>query len=150
MPVPRPDRGAVTSGAFPIPPQASLDEAGRLLHEDDPAAQLALGLAGIEACLADLGLGPDDLTSLRVTTVDHHRIGPVLDVLTERLAQTGARPLLTVEQVEQLSPPGLLVRLDGTACRPTGPAPTTPGTPGPLTNSSCSSTAPPVRPTPSR
>ena len=115
MRVPRPDRGAVTSGAFPIPPQASLDEAGRLLHEDDPAAQLALGLAGIEACLADLGLGPDDLTSLRVTTVDHHRIGPVLDVLTERLAQTGARPLLTVHEVERLSPHGLLVLLDGSS-----------------------------------
>ena len=126
MPVPRPDRGAVTSGAFPIPPQASLDEAGRLLHEDDPAAQLALGLAGIEACLADLGLGPDDLTSLRVTTVDHHRIGPVLDVLTERLAQTGARPLLTVHEVERLSPHGLLVLLDGTA-RPPHPVPVIPG-----------------------
>ncbi len=122
-----------TGSPIPLPPQASLDGHGRLLHEEDPAAQLALGLAGIEGCLADAGLGPDDLASLRVTTVDHDRIGPVLDVLTERFAQTGARPLLTVEQVEQLSPPGLLVRLDGTACRPTGPAPTTPGTPGPLT-----------------
>ena len=126
MRVPRPDRGAVTSGAFPIPPQASLDEAGRLLHEDDPAAQLALGLAGVEACLADLGLGPDDLTSLRVTTVDHDRVGPVLDVLAERLTQTGARPLLTVHQVERLSPPGLLVLLDGTARLP-HPVPAIPG-----------------------
>ena len=126
MRVPRPDRGAVTSGTFPIPPQASLDEAGRLLHEDDPAAQLALGLAGVEACLADLGLGPDDLTSLRVTTVDHDRVGPVLDVLAERLTQTGARPLLTVHQVERLSPPGLLVLLDGTARLP-HPVPAIPG-----------------------
>ena len=126
MRVPRPDRGAVTSGTFPIPPQASLDEAGRLLHEDDPAAQLALGLAGVEACLANLGLGPDDLTSLRVTTVDHDRVGPVLDVLAERLTQTGARPLLTVHQVERLSPPGLLVLLDGTARLP-HPVPAIPG-----------------------
>ena len=58
---------------------------------------------------------------LRVTTVDHDRIGPVLDVLAERFAQTGARPQLTVHEVERLQPPGLLVQLDGTARPRTAP-----------------------------
>lgn len=116
-----------TPPCLPLPPQASLDECGRLLHEDDPAAQLALSLAGVESCLADLGLGPDDLADLRVTTVDHDRIGPVLDVLAERFTQTGAHPLVTVHQVDRLDPPGLLVLLDGTARLPH----TVPAIPGP-------------------
>lgn len=110
-----------------VPFQASLDEHGRLLHEDDPAAQLALCLAGVEAHLATVGLAPSALDALRVTTADHHRIGPVLDVLHERFAQTGARPLVTVREVPQLLPSGLLVLLDGTA-RPSPPSPETPAT----------------------
>lgn len=110
-----------------VPAQASLDERGRLLHEDDPAAQLALCLAGVEAHLARTGLAPSALCALRVTTVDRHRIGPVLDVLEERCAQTGARPLLSVREVDRLSPPGLLVTLDGTA-RPHHRPPATPRT----------------------
>ncbi|MFC5177945.1 FAD-binding oxidoreductase [Nocardioides taihuensis] len=86
-----------------------LDEAGRLLHEDDPAAQLALAVCLLEEQLAPHGLA--DLAGLRVLTTDRAALADVVDVLTERLDATGARPVVEVEERPGLGVPGMLLAL---------------------------------------
>lgn len=102
------------SATRPVPAQPPVDERGRLLHEGDAAAQLALCLANLEAALAASGLAPADLVEIDLRTTDARLLGEVLDVLTERLGTTGSHPRLTVTEVEDLGTPGLFVVLGGT------------------------------------
>lgn len=97
-----------------IPEHGPVDELGRLLHEDDYPAQLALALARLEATLARTGRSPRDLVELRVTTTDRHAFSAAADVLEERLAVVHARPVTTVVEVAELPPPGTLVALGAT------------------------------------
>ncbi len=94
--------------------QGPLDDRGRLVHEDDTAAQVALALARLEAALAASGLGPGDLVELYVRTTDRAALDEVYDVLTERLDATGSEPRITVTEVDDLGTPGLFVVLGGT------------------------------------
>ena len=94
-----------------IPEHGPLDEQGRLVHEDDAAAQLALAVSRLEASLATSGRTLADLAELRVTTTDPAAIEGVYDVLTERLEATGARPEVRVSPTDSLSLPGMLVTL---------------------------------------
>jgi LmbE family N-acetylglucosaminyl deacetylase/FAD/FMN-containing dehydrogenase/enamine deaminase RidA (YjgF/YER057c/UK114 family) len=88
-----------------------VDDAGRLLHEDDLAAQAALALARLEAGLAERGREPADLATLRVLAVDPATAADAVDVLTERLDVTGAAP--AVEVVARALPlPGMQVALE--------------------------------------
>ncbi|WP_205471526.1 Rid family hydrolase [Nocardioides sp. SYSU D00038] len=96
-----------------------LDERGRLLHEDDPAAQLALALARVEAALARTGHAPADLVSVRVCTIDPAVADGVLDVLGERFAATGAAPDVSVVRHE-LGVPGMLLALQVEVADPLG------------------------------
>ena len=89
-----------------------LDATGRLVHADDPAAQLALALARVEAVLADHGRSATDLHALRVLTTDRAAAEPVLDVLTDRLADLGADPAVTVDDVPALAVPGMVVAIE--------------------------------------
>lgn len=98
-----------------------LDDQGRLLHEDDAAAQLALAVALLEVALHRDGRRPTDLTRLRVLTTDRAALAGVLDVLVERLDATGARPGIAIDEVEHLGVTGMLVALE----------PTVPATPQP-------------------
>ena len=91
-----------------------LDDSGRLLHEDDAAAQLALAVARLEVALDRDGHRPADLTGLRVLTTDRSAIADVLDVLVERLEATGARPGIEIDEVDDLGIPGMLLALDPT------------------------------------
>lgn len=100
---------------LPIGAQGPLDHRGRLMHADDPAAQLALALAGVEAVVTDAGLAPADLAQLRVSATDLAAVLAVLDTLTDRLAEVGATPAVTVVGVAELPVPGMLVALDGLA-----------------------------------
>jgi hypothetical protein len=86
-----------------------LDDAGRLLHEDDPAAQLALAVCLLEQRLAPRGLA--DLARLRVLTTDRAALAGVVDLLTERLDATGSRPLVEIEERPGLGVPGMLLAL---------------------------------------
>jgi len=104
-----------------IPQQGPLDERGRLVHADDPAAQLALAVSRLEATLAADGLGLPDLATLHLSSPDLDAVDGVLDVLTERLEATGARPEVVVSPTGSLPVPGMLVALDATvADRATG------------------------------
>lgn len=89
-----------------------LDDRGRLVHEDDPAAQLALAIARLEAALAATGHRNADLTGLRMLTTDRAAMAGVTDVLTERLAATGADTNVDVVEVAALAVPGQLVALE--------------------------------------
>ena len=97
-----------------IPEHAPLDDLGRLLHEDDYPAQLALALARLEATLARTGRSPRDLVELRVSTTDPRAFSAARDVLDERLAAVHAHPVTTVVEVAELPPPGTLVAVGGT------------------------------------
>lgn len=97
-----------------IPEHASVDDLGRLVHEDDFPAQLALALARLEATLARTGRNPRDLSEIRVSTTDRRAFSAARDVLEERLAAVRAHPVTTVVEVAELPPPGSLVALAAT------------------------------------
>ncbi len=110
---------------------APLDDAGRLLHEEDAAAQLALAVARLEAALRSEGRRPTELAGLRVLTTDRAALADVLDVLLERLDALGAGPDIAIDEVEQLYLPGMLVALEAAfrAAAPPTPALITSPTP---------------------
>ena len=95
--------------------QGPLDSLGRLVHEDDPAAQLALALANLEGVLQGAGMVPADLAQLRVYTTDMDAALAVWDTLAERLAEVGARPPATLVEVSRLSVPGMTVAIEAIA-----------------------------------
>ena len=97
-----------------LPEKGPYDDRGRLIHADDPAAQLALSLACLESAVAESGHSVDDLTRIRVRTVDTAVLDEVYDVLTERLEQLGADPEIEVVEADHLGVPGTLVTLQAT------------------------------------
>lgn len=95
-----------------IPLTGPVDDAGRLLHEDDLPAQTALALARVEAALAAIGREPADLAVLRVlTTATADEVPGVRGVLVERLEATGAGPAIEVVP-HPLLVPGMQVALE--------------------------------------
>lgn len=101
-----------------------VDAEGRLVHEDDLVAQIALALAGLEGALVERGLRPDRLTELRVLTTDVEAAGRALDVLSERLRVVGTYPTTHILGVTELGLPGMLVALEGTVSPLGGSGPT--------------------------
>lgn len=97
-----------------IPELGPVDALGRLVHEDDAAAQLALAVCRLEASLDEAGLSPADLASLTVRTTDRRVLDGVYDVLTERLDALGVDPDVHVVDTDRLEPPGTLVALKPT------------------------------------
>ncbi len=108
---PAPARLLTASGQGPV------DETGALLHEDDPAAQLALAVENVEALLAAAGMEWTDVLRLTVYTTDVDAILAHFDVLAERLARVGATPPMTLVGVARLALPGMVVELEITAGR---------------------------------
>lgn len=94
-----------------IPLAGPVDDAGRLLHEDDLPAQTAYALARLEAALTSAGREPADLAALRVLTTAPAEAGLLHDVLVERLDATGAMPAIEVLP-HDLPVPGMQVALE--------------------------------------
>lgn len=117
------DQGLMVSMAGPpgrllaIAAQGPLDGRGRLMHEGDPAAQLALTLANVAAVLEAAGMGWTDVLQLHVHTTDLPGLLEVYDTLVEHLGQEGARPPTTIVEVSRLLVPGMTVTIDGLAAR---------------------------------
>ena len=97
-----------------LPLQSPVDDLGRLLHEGDIAAQLALAVSRLEAALTLRGRTPSGLADVEVLTTDRIALLGVLDVLTDRLAATGARPHTRIRETARLDRPGQLVALAAT------------------------------------
>ena len=82
--------GDILSGApvdhelVDLPGHGPLDALGRLVHADDPAAQLALALANLEDALTDAGLVPAELVEVTVHATDVEAVLAVHDTLTLR------------------------------------------------------------------
>lgn len=108
---PAPSRLLTVSGQGPV------DESGALLHEGDPAAQLALAVANVETVLAAAGMDLSDVLRLTVHAVDVDAVLDAWEVLAERLARVGATPPTTLVGVARLALPGMVVGLDVTAGR---------------------------------
>ena len=89
-----------------------LDAAGRLVHEDDVPAQLALSLSRVEEIVTAAGRAPDELVTLRVVTTDRRAADDALDVLTERLADLRTAPEVTVAETPDLGVEGMKVALE--------------------------------------
>ena len=102
-----------------LPGHGPRDRLGRLVHADDPAAQLALALANLEDALTAAGLVPAELVEVTVRTTDVEAVLAVLDTLTERFREVEAGPRTTVVAVDLLPLPGQLVAIDGRAARTT-------------------------------
>ena len=97
--------------------QGPVDDAGALLHEDDPAAQLALAVENVETVLAAAGMDLSDVLRLTIYATDVDAVLAHYDVLAERLARVGATPPMTLVGVARLALPGMLVELEITAGR---------------------------------
>lgn len=108
---------AAPRAVLTVAAQGPLDSAGRLVHDGDPAAQLALALANLEAVLAAGGMAPGDLALLRVHTTDMDATLDVWDTLAERLAEVGASPPTTLVGVCALPVPGMTVSIEAVAIR---------------------------------
>lgn len=114
------DQGLRTSSPtelLTIAAQGPLDRRGRLLHEDDPTAQLALTLANIAEVLDAAGMEWRDVVQLRVYTTDLAGLMDANDALVEHLCEEGARPPSTIVEVSRLLVPGMTVTIDGLAVR---------------------------------
>ena len=97
--------------------QGSVDEQGRLVHEGDVAAQLALCLVNLERVLATAGMTTLDLAQLRVYTTDMATTLCVWDTVVERFAEVGASPPTTLVGVAALPVPGMTVSIEAVAIR---------------------------------
>jgi enamine deaminase RidA (YjgF/YER057c/UK114 family) len=97
--------------------QGSLDERGRLLHDGDLAAQLALATANFEAVLTTAGMGWPHVAQLHISTTDMDALLDVLDTLTDHLGEHAAQPPVSLIEVRRLPIVGMAVTLDGLAIR---------------------------------
>ena len=110
-------RTAAPAELLAIAAQGPLDAHGRLLHEGDPPAQLALTLANIAEVLALAGMNWCDVVQLRVYTTDLGVLLDTYDTLVDHLCEEGARPPATIVEVSRLLVPGMTVTIDGLAAR---------------------------------
>ena len=114
------DQGVLTTAPrslLTIAAQGPLDRHGRLLHDGDPPAQLALTLANIAEVLALAGMGWTDVVQLRVYTTDLDGLMDAYDTLVEHVREEGVRPPSTILEVTRLLVPGMTVTIDGLAAR---------------------------------
>lgn len=97
--------------------QGPVDDAGVLLHEDDPAAQLALAVENVETVLGAADMDLSDVLRLTIYATDVDAVLAHYDVLAERLARVGATPPMTLGGVGRLALPGMRGELEITAGR---------------------------------
>jgi len=108
---PAPSRLLTLSGQGPV------DETGALLHEGDPAAQVALAMTNVETVLAAGGMTFADVLRMTVYAVDVDAVLASYGVIGERLGRAGATPPMTLLGVARLAIPGMLIEIEVTAGR---------------------------------
>ncbi len=96
--------------------QTSADEAGRLMHAGDMAAQVSQALDNVETVLAGAGLSLTDVTRLNYYTTDVDGFLAVQDsLLVPRLDAAGCRSCGVLLGVARLAHPDMLIEIEATA-----------------------------------
>lgn len=116
------DQGQLRAGTqaiVTIGGQRPVNAEGRLLHEGDVAAQLALTLDNVTDVVRQAGMEITDLAHLRIHTTDIVALLDVAFVVTEHLAAHGATTPVTTIEVSRLAVAGMAVEIDGLAVRTT-------------------------------
>jgi enamine deaminase RidA (YjgF/YER057c/UK114 family) len=97
--------------------QGAVDADGTPMHAGDMRAQVALTLDNIETVLTSAGFGWADVVRLNYFTTDVDRFFEAADILGERLASSGCRPVSTLLGVTRLAFPEMLVEMEVTAMK---------------------------------
>ena len=95
--------------------QTSVDADGNPQHAGDMRAQVALTLDNLETVLRQAGMDLSNVVRLNYFTTDIEAFMAAGDVLGERLATGGCRPVSTLLGVTRLAFPDLLVEMEATA-----------------------------------
>jgi enamine deaminase RidA (YjgF/YER057c/UK114 family) len=114
------DQGQLRDGAraiVAIGGQRPVDAQGRLLHEGDTVAQVALALDNLTDVVLAARMTLADVVHLRIHTTSRAALLDALFVVNEHLAAEGATTPLTVIEVSGLALAGMEVEIDGLAVR---------------------------------
>lgn len=95
--------------------QASVDDDGNPVNEDDMQAQLLQALDNLETVLREGGFELSDVVRLNYYTTDVDRFFEAYGAAAARLAESGCRPASTLLGVTRLAFPELLVEIEATA-----------------------------------
>jgi enamine deaminase RidA (YjgF/YER057c/UK114 family) len=95
--------------------QASVDEEGNPIHEDDMAGQLDQSLNNLETVLEQAGATLSDVVRLNYFVTDIESFFAAMETVGPRLAQANCRPASTLLRVSGLALPHLLVEIEATA-----------------------------------
>lgn len=97
--------------------QRPVDAAGRLLHEGDTVAQVALALDNLTEVVMAAGMTVADLAHLRVYVTSQAALLDAHLVVNEHLAEHHATTPVTLVEVSGLALAGMDVEVDGIAIR---------------------------------
>jgi enamine deaminase RidA (YjgF/YER057c/UK114 family) len=95
--------------------QASVDDDGNPIHEDDMAGQLNQAFDNLETVLAQAGAALSDVVRLNYYVTDIEAFFRAMETIGPRLAQSNCRPASTLLQVAGLALPPLLAEIEATA-----------------------------------
>jgi enamine deaminase RidA (YjgF/YER057c/UK114 family) len=95
--------------------QASVDDDGNPMHEDDMAGQINRAFDNLKTVLEQAGATLSDVVRLNYYVTDLEAFFGAQETLGERLAQAKSRPTSTLLVVAGLAFPQLLVEIEATA-----------------------------------
>jgi 2-iminobutanoate/2-iminopropanoate deaminase len=95
--------------------QASVDDDGNPIHEDDMAGQLDQSLNNLGTVLEQAGATLSDVVRLNYYVTDIDAFFRAMETTGPRLAQANCRPASTLLRVAGLALPQLLVEIEATA-----------------------------------
>lgn len=114
------DQGQLREGVssiLTIGGQRPVDAEGRLMHEGDTVAQVALALDNLTAVVAAAGMTLADVAHLRVHTTSLAALIDAQFVIDEHLAEHAVTTPITTVEVSSLALAGMEVEIDGLALR---------------------------------
>jgi enamine deaminase RidA (YjgF/YER057c/UK114 family) len=95
--------------------QASVDDDGNPIHEDDMAGQLDQSLNNLETVLEQAGATLSDVVRLNYYVTDIDAFFQAMETISPRLGRANCRPASTLLRVAGLALQPLLVEIEATA-----------------------------------
>jgi len=117
-------RSPAFSHAAVIPPGATtiyvggqngVDETGKVLAPDDPAAQAMRAVDNVEIALGAAGATLADVVAWTVLIAADADVAAAYGAIAPRLARAGAPPLVTAARVSGIAVPGALLEISAIA-----------------------------------